>query len=365
MANKTTDINRNRDTAGIRNLQRFDGYFSNHYKNVLTGGTAFVFFTKPKLFLYQYPTNNASDEYAKLAYQNMCSDPYFSLFLNAEAVNDQDRLIIDNLSYLNDLDSNFIKILTNECKNFDPVDTNIDSVEAYNTKQGYRMPLPTHTTASEAAGQVSFQFTETANLDITKLISLWIKYIELISDGTFRANPDMVNNGILDYESSIYYFLLGPDGHTLKYWAKYTGCHPMNIPYSALRYSKKDGSIVELSSTWSYTIKEDMNPQILEDFNRVSLGKLDYNDEFENKEYISSKESFLLDLEKLKNNFGYIINADNRDPIVFYNNASADKTALIDSLNNKFELSFSNRDMEYTFESERFNFDSDPYKTKI
>ncbi len=364
--NNDSTLGVNKDIPGIRNLTRFDGYFTNHYKNVLTSGTAFVFFTKPNLFLYQNPSNGVNNEYKNLAYENMCSDSYFSLFLNSEAINDQDKLIIENLSYISTLDSNFIKILTNECKNFDPQDTNIDAQDLLETKQGYRMQYGTHTVASRVNGQLSFQFTETANLDITKILSLWVKYIENISDGTFRANPDMVNKGILDYTSSIYYFLLGPDGHTLKYWAKYTGCWPANIPYSAFRYAKKDQSIVELSSTFNYMIKEDMDPRILEDFNRVSLGYLSYTDTYENsKNYDSFKDSALLSKTKLLTRFGSTINSDDRDPIVFFNQNDDIAKNSVDSQVSKFELSFGPRDMEYTFESEHFDYDSSIYNTDI
>jgi len=363
---KHSAINQNRDVAGERNLRHFDGYFANHYKNVLTGGTAFVFFTKPKLFLYEDAVNSSSDAYMKMAYQNMCSDPYFTLFLNSEAINGSDKLIVKNLSYLDNLDTNYIRILTNECKNFDPSDVNIDSVDVYNTKQGYRLPLPTHTTQSEAVGQLSFQFTETANLDISKIISLWVKYIENISNGTFRANPDMINKGEIDYMSSIYYFMLGPDGHSLKYWAKYTGCYPVSIPYSGMKYSKKDGSIVELSVNFTYTVKEDMDPRILEDFNRVSLGDFDHEYITESTtQYDSVKESSLLSLAHLKQMFSSVINSEDRDPLIFFNKASVDKTALEDALNDKFELSFGASDMHYEFEEERFDYDSSIYNTKI
>ena len=55
-------------------------------------------------------------------------------------------------------------------------------------------------------------------------MGLWVNYIANITDGTFNANPEMIPRRILDYTSSIYYFVLEPDGKTLKFWSKYTGC---------------------------------------------------------------------------------------------------------------------------------------------
>lgn len=212
----------------------------------------------------------------------MTKDPFFAQYLDHEVMNEQDKIIIQQLSYVptenqklfsntNYRDSNFLPIFTNRARGFDPIDVSMDQYDAFPTKQGYRQPLPTFKDPSLAASTISFDVIETDNLDFTKMISIWVNYIQNISDGTFDANPDMIKNGKLDYMSSIYYFRLAPDGQTITYWSKYTGCWPNVIPYSSMRYAKGSSTVTELSLIFNYTVKEDMNPQILEDFNKSSL----------------------------------------------------------------------------------------------
>lgn len=364
--------NKNRDVSSYNNLTKFNVYSENRYLDSAESGTGFIFITKPLLFIHPSKPNSAKDKKAFLAYENMCKDPLFTLFLNGEALNELDKEIVKQLSYDTDLTNSFyLKIFTNGVKNFDPSDLTLDSQDAYDTKQGYRMMLPTHTTQSQASGTLSFNINETKNLDITKMISLWVKYIDNITDGTFHANPDMVNSGVLDYTSSIYYFFLAPDGHTIKYWCKYTGCYPTAAPYSPFRYNKGNKDIVELDLQFNYTIKEDMNPRILEDFNRVSLrvSEFDTMDNVSNLDYTPIRESNLLNYNSLTTGvMSSTVNSEFRDPLVFIRNASEEQSSLSDKMSDRFELSFSKDDMMNDFIIDRFGEENDIshiYMTKL
>lgn len=357
----------NRNNPGLRNLRYFDGYYQPHYKDKFVNGNAFIFLTKPKLFLNPYKPSDTDSSADFLSYENMCKDPFFTLFLNGETFNIQDKEILSNLSYkasepeYSDRKSNFIKIFTNEIKNFDPIDVTLDTNnDAFATKQGYTMPLPTHSTVSKASSALSLQFDETLNMDITKLFTLWVKYIENIADGTFRANPDMVANGEIDYMSSIYYFVFGPDGKTLKYWAKYTGCYPTAIPYGSFNYSRADRTITSVSVPFVYVTKEDMNPQILEDFNRVSLDQPFFDYVSDNSDFNSYRESPILSYKKmLTGNLSAMVTNEERDPIIFFKENSSDGVGKSDS----FEISFSPADIENPYYSDRFEeYDFDIYK---
>ena len=300
----------------------------------------------------------------------MCSDPFFSLFLNGETFNDSDKEIIRNLSYrsnipeLNNRTSNFIRIVTNEFKNFEPADINLDTnTDAFATKQGYIFPLPTHATVSKGSGVFTLQFDETLNLDITKLFSIWVKYIENVADGTFRANPEMILNNELDYVCSIYYFVLGPDGKSIKYWSKYTGCYPTAIPYGSFGYDRGTRNITSVAVPFTYILKEDMNPQILEDFNRVALDQLSYESVSETSEFHSYKESNILSYDRLAHGeFSSLVKNNDRDPIVFFNPISE----TINGASDEFELSFGNTDIENKYYEDRYgDYDYDVFKSKI
>ena len=159
----------------------------------------------------------------------------------------------------------------------------------------------------------------------------------------------MISQGALDYTSSIYYFVLAPDGRTLKYWCKYTGCWPTSIPYGALKYQKKSAEITELDIQFVYTIKEDMDPRILEDFNRVSLMMDSSNYNVSTKTmsvdgyYESIKNSYLLNKASLmaSEEKAYIMNPD-RSPLVFYVAGTSDGKNT-DKTSDHFELDFGER----------------------
>lgn len=328
MADKISNINR--DNPGLSDITRFYGFYGNPYRDPFVNTNAFIFVTKPQLFIDPIKPNR-TDAAANLAYMNMTKDPFFTQYIISESMNPLDLQIVKSLSYKNDYsESSFLPIFTNECKSFNPTDITMESNDGFDTKQGFREPLPTFKTQSEAANTISIPMVEDSNLSIIKLLSLWVNYISNITDGTFDANPEMIASGTLDYTSSIYYFVLNPDGKTLKYWARYTGCWPTNIPYSSLQYSKGAADTTEVSADFQYTVKEDMNPKILEEFNMVSL-KLIGSSAFSAKKlrdeidglYSSITQSPLLNRTAMLNadmipNARTLLESDHRDPIIFY-----------------------------------------------
>jgi hypothetical protein len=360
MANKYIDTNQ--DVAGFENLTKFDSFYVNRYVDGFVTGFSFVFVTKPSLFIYPYKKieiQNAPD--INLAYQNMTKDQFFSQFIITESMNKNDRTIVEQLSYYQGVfpteydRSNFLPIFTNKARGFTTTDVNMEQQEAYVTKQGYKMPIPTYKTVSEASSTVAIPTFETPNLDIMKTLSIWVNYISNVTDGTFHANPIMVKNGVIDYMSSIYYFVLEPDGKTLKYWAKYTGCWPNVIPMSQMSFRKGESNMVEVEANFIYTSKEDMNVAVLEDFNRVSLGLISTNREQDlTEDYISGKKSAFLSKEGILANPNYY--PDFRGPLIFYNPGSPE-TANGTPTNEKFELTFGERVYESTFVKDTFNSD--------
>ncbi len=268
--------NNNEDVSGSANLTEFLGYNQNPYIDPAMSGWAFVFVTKPALFLEpDKPSADGSDASTRrqLAYDNMCIDPKLTMYLTGENTNPRDKLIIHQLSFdeFSDAPSLFLPIFTNMCKGFATSDVTLDTVQGYQTKSGYSVMLPTNKIASEAAGQVSITVSETANFDFMKMLGIWVNYIADVSDGTLNANPAMIGGNMIDYMSSIYYMVLSPDGQTLKYWSKYTGCYPLSIPYGASGFQKDAWDTVSYDITFQYAFKEDMNPETLQEFNMLSL----------------------------------------------------------------------------------------------
>jgi len=348
--NKFTNLNE--DNSILTDLTQFYGFYQNRYRDPFIGGMGFVFMTRPLLFLnpdYTVSTKTAEDRKKKMAYINMTRDPKFVPFLRSEALNSADKKIIESLSYRTDLfKSAFLPIITNNCKNFEPQDVVMEAANNFETKEGYAQPLPTVKTPSEGSGSFNISVTEDSNLSFTKMMEIWVEYIANVTNGTFDANPDMVLSGTLDYTSSLYYFVLSPDGRTIKYWCKYTGCWPTTIPYSPLRNNIGQGEVVDIDLQFSYSVKEDMNPKILEEFNMLSLNILyddiPYNEI--NALYTTNNNSPLLNREEMLNsnigNIKDILDSSERDPLIFYVPRSSSGTNP-DATTAHYELVFDDR----------------------
>lgn len=348
MGNRFTNLNA--DNAILDSLKRFQGFYGNVYRDPFVTGTSFVFMTKPLLFLEPYAGAKTQNDYGELAYLNMTRDPIFTQYLADQALSEADREIIKMLSFNKEhTDSYFLPIITNECKNFDAEDIRLEQNDAFDTKQGFKETLPTHKTQSEASNTINISVTEDSNLTFTKMMTLWINYITNITDGTFDANPNMVLNGVLDYTTSIFYFVLAPDGKTLKYWAKYTGCWPTTIPYGSFKYSKGQNDLSDINLSFVYNIKEDMSPKILEEFNMLSLklpGSIVLKDRLYvtevSGEYTSIKDSPLLNLNEMSKLPGanVLLKSEKRDPLVVYIPDDSNFSINNDTLSSHFELIF-------------------------
>ena len=349
-----TNLNTNRP---IKNdLTKFFGFYDNPYRDPFVNGNAFIFITRPMLFI-DYEDSRGSGNYAdkqKMAYINMTRDPTFAQFIHTQNKNILDNEIVKMLSYNEDYKtSSFLPLFTNQCKSLDANDISLEQIDVFDTKQGYKETLPTHKSASESSNSCTITVSEDANMSFTKLLTLWVNYISNISDGTFDANPDMIKNGVIDYMCSIYYFVLAPDGRTIKYYSKYSGCWPTTIPYGGFKYAKGSQDVVDHDIQFVYTVKEDMNPKILEEFNINSL-QLQPSKDFYNlvNGFSSIIESPLLNLKKLRDlNIQGIrqkLEAKERDPIIVYNETKSTAANTKEGLTPQFQLIFD----DYGYSSE-------------
>ena len=314
-------------------------YNTPSYLDVAVNGGAFIFVTKPSLFIYPQKPSNTSNYLQTAAYNNMCTDPIFSQYILSECKNSKDRYTIKQLSYeeFSDIGSYFMPIFTNLTNNADLVDITLDSMSLYGTRSGYFLNMPGKKSKSETAASLSLNVTETYNNDFTKMITLWVNYINNVVEGIFTANPVSVRDNVLDYTSAIYVFLLGADGSTIKNYCKYTGCYPSSIPLSSNNASRGSFTQTQLGLNFNYAMFEANNPRILEDFNAISLKLIssapirDYKlstsgDELFKEyaygtagvDYDSFRQSALLNKNQLLNSrFRAIVNSDKRDPLVF------------------------------------------------
>ena len=169
--------------------------------------------------------------------------------------------------------SPFIKLLYNSATSFSASDMISKTKEVGETYYGYKETLPASNVDSINGDELSINFLDWKDLPVLNLINAWFIYHNKVRRGEFDPMQAAINLSYLDYVSSIYYFVTEMDGETLQYWAKYTGVVPINVPFSAFSSQYTDHEVINYSINFVYSFKEDMNPDILLDFNDVSNGK--------------------------------------------------------------------------------------------
>jgi hypothetical protein len=121
---------------------------------------------------------------------------------------------------------------------------------------------------STSNGELTIGYTESSNIAITVMHYLWMMYIDKTGKGIMSPTPESIIYNYYDYMASIYWFVTGQDGMSIKLYGKLTGVFPINVPITSLVPSKR-GSFTEpeIAITYQYNHAEIMNPEILYDFN--------------------------------------------------------------------------------------------------
>jgi hypothetical protein len=179
--------------------------------------------------------------------------------------------IIDSLTYSTNNSNTvpmFIPILYNHCRATSLEDHNFLENTYFETYKGFSQRLPTTAGTSMAGGTITVTYDELDPPIITYLHKLWFDYIEKVKFGYMIPSSDTIAKKELDYTSALYYFSCGPDGETIRFWAKYTGIFPQNVPYSAFDGTIGERNVINgLSCAYMYSYKEFLQPEILQDFN--------------------------------------------------------------------------------------------------
>lgn len=175
----------------------------------------------------------------------------------------------------------FIPILTNRSVGSVASDEILNTIDYAETYNRYKIVLGTSAKDSRISGTMTIPYQEDSDLTILKLHKLWQLYIEKVytgecTPGGVLLSQDMMSNEkrTIDYMVSIYLFSVLPDGETLNYWCKFTGCLPVKMPWS--EFTSEDGNHEVKSSVpieYQFTYKEDLTLDVLRDFNLTSSFK--------------------------------------------------------------------------------------------
>jgi len=218
-------------------------------------GIPYMFITTPRL---------------NLSTENINSDS-FLIYLNNYEKDLLNSLTLYNAGNGITSSSPFIKILTERFINKSGKSISSRTIDVGEDIYGYKQTLPISLVDSLTGDTVSVEYRELKNLAVTKIHKAWIEYTEKIRRGFYGVNKEALEQNYLDYVSSLYYFILDMDGETILYYEKLTGLVPISNPYDSLIMNDlNDRTPVNLSIEYIYSYMENMNPEILMDFNKVA-----------------------------------------------------------------------------------------------
>lgn len=258
-------------TARMSHLARYANKYNhiNRFRNVegtdyFSSGIAYVFMTKPHL---------------NLAKQKDIYDPFLRMMRDGNSELCKQTIANLDAKYGNG-DGKFINIITNSAETFETKDNILKTKEDGETWVGDKIVFGDNQTESLGADTFNIEYTEYNDMALTYLHKTWVDYIHAVKRNKLHPykSTDTYNTGgcdyvqlkIIDYVSSVYYFVLDPDGHTIRYFSKYTGVFPTSIPYSAMSFKLGDSNLRKLNITYQYSFKEDLDPRILDEFAALS-----------------------------------------------------------------------------------------------
>lgn len=256
-------LNSIRDTVNL-NITR-DDWFDNfnryrlmHPDSVLGNTKGYVFFTRPDLNI----NNQIASTDIGLLFYNMAT---------------QHAGIVGELLKDTYPEHQFNTLLCNRCTGLDIQDETLETKEIGESLTGWKLNYGISTTKSKTANTVTTSFIDDEQLSVYLIFKLWCEYITAVSRGTVSPKDVYKRSKIIDYATSIYYFLCAEDGESIVFWTKFTGCIPTTIPSS--NFSDSTDTSIKMpkySIQWQYAFKKDYDPFSLAEFNHLTGSDFSY-----------------------------------------------------------------------------------------
>lgn len=248
----------NNDTTWYNKVNRYGWINPYNHDRVIR---EYLFFTKPDLYLFDGSTANVN---------NLVSGVKDNSVIY-EAASRMPKVLTQLQYSITDPDGKFnpfMYLLTNAVKSkLDLPGISADSNSSTENIMGTNIHYRSHSLKSDNGYDFSLSFTDTAYLEIYTLAKCYDEYMRLIKLGEAEPKEIYITNRIIPEQFSIYKFLVGSDGETILYYAKLTGCYFTDVPRSDL---SDPGEEIKFSLSFHAQFVEDMNPQILKEFDIIS-----------------------------------------------------------------------------------------------
>ena len=234
------------------------GYLDPYYR---VGRTfEYVFFTKPDLYILN------SDE-------SLNSGTNLPLFNIARELW---KPSLRDLQYRRATNEPFSAILYNHrASNLDLPDLQATEIETGENMWGTKVFYRRASVTSSDNFEFTMEFRDNKFLDTYMFFRLYELYEERKAYGLIPLYNEReyyryyILNKRLHDQMSVYKFIIGEDGRELIHWSKLYGVYPKSCPRSVFGDMPEDGNF-KFTVTFKANFVEDMDPNILIDFNELS-----------------------------------------------------------------------------------------------
>ena len=144
-----------------------------------------------------------------------------------------------------------------------------DMIETPSNAYGVNYTYHGSAEASDDTFDFTLEFKDTKYLPVYHFFKAYEEYEILKHHGTITPYIQYIEQKILHDQYAIYKFLVGEDGETIIYYAKYYGVKSKNVPRDVFNNTTYDNGI-SYSIDFNAAFFEDMNPLILTDFNNLN-----------------------------------------------------------------------------------------------
>ena len=166
----------------------------------------------------------------------------------------------------------FIPLLTNRAVNSDAMpNMELGEHETNPNRLGLSQFYPLANQTFDGPGNFTVSFKDINNLPVWALHYYWVLAINAYCLGKLTPSIDTIRSRELDFTSSIYIFVTGPDGRSLRGYARLKGVYPVITTNDFIKHDSEYSMSDEISINYRYAGAEILNRQILYDFNALTI----------------------------------------------------------------------------------------------
>jgi len=163
----------------------------------------------------------------------------------------------------------FMNILSNAfVGNVDVPSLSAETFDTANNVHGTHITYRGTSIDSDMSPEVTIEFKDNKYLEVYTLLKMYDEYERIKWMGLVTPPTTLYTyRKILHDQVTLYKIVVGDDGMSIRYWARWVGGMVTSLPRDYFG-STADGEI-QFSTSWKFNFFSDMDPIILTDFNRI------------------------------------------------------------------------------------------------